>query len=196
MLVVLVERLLRARQEGCGQGCATPATQGGAPQFPPRTTTPTTADDDDDEDDVMDVEAGSHDDDDDDDDDSAPATPSSNTNGGGKGITAKAKKAAAAAAVVERVHRLAQRGGIMVRDKLVLLDRKPGAVYSSTRRTPDGSHLRVGTWDQSKERVVPLTREEMREQTHPTAKGSKERRRGRGRGRGQGLRGRRRRRRR
>ena len=36
--------------------------------------------------------------------------------------------------------------GVVVDGKLVLLDRKSGAVYSSTRRAWDGSHLRVGAW--------------------------------------------------
>jgi hypothetical protein len=67
--------------------------------------------------------------------------------------------AAAAAASEERVHHgTLNVEGIVVRDTLVLLDRKSGAVYHATRRGPDGTHLRTGTWDAAVERVVPLTK--------------------------------------
>ena len=32
-------------------------------------------------------------------------------------------------------------------DELVLVDKKSKAVYSSTERTANGEHVRIGTWD-------------------------------------------------
>ena len=46
--------------------------------------------------------------------------------------------------------------GVVVDGKLILLDRKSGAVYSATRRAPDGSHLRVGTWNPETRAVTRL----------------------------------------
>ena len=57
--------------------------------------------------------------------------------------------------------------GVVIDGKLILLDRKSGAVYSSKRRAPDGTHLRVGTWDAQTQAVTRLTKEEMEAQLNP-----------------------------
>ena len=57
--------------------------------------------------------------------------------------------------------------GVVVDGKLVLLDRKSGAVYSSTRRAWDGSHLRVGAWVESPR--VPRARGEAPARRHRRA---------------------------
>ena len=65
--------------------------------------------------------------------------------------------------------------GVVVDGKLILLDRKSGAVYSATRRAPDGSHLRVGTWNPETRAVTRLTREEMEAQLNPPTPDGKRR---------------------
>ena len=37
--------------------------------------------------------------------------------------------------------------GVVMNDELVLVDKKSKAVYSSTERTANGEHVRIGTWD-------------------------------------------------
>ena len=67
--------------------------------------------------------------------------------------------------------------GVVVDGKLVLLDRKSGAVYSSTRRAWDGSHLRVGAWVESPGspggRVERLPRDAIDAQRKPPPKKTK-----------------------
>jgi len=65
--------------------------------------------------------------------------------------------------------------GVVVDGKLILLDAKSGAVYSATRRAPDGSHLRVGTWNAQTRAVTRLTREEMEAQINPPTPDGKRR---------------------
>lgn len=58
--------------------------------------------------------------------------------------------------------------GVFVGEKLILLDRKHGAVYSSTRRAFDGTHLKIGCdWDDETKSYDKLDRDEIETQLKP-----------------------------
>jgi len=79
------------------------------------------------------------------------------------------------AAFAEKTHHGALNvEGVFVDDMLYLLDRRSGYVYSSTKRSFDGTHLRVGVWDEETQTVDDLSRDEIEAQMVAPMKTKKE----------------------
>ena len=109
-------------------------------------------------------------------------------NGNGNGVVAPMgvshviATTARSSGASERVHHgTLNVEGMVVGGKLVLVERRTGAVFSATRRGFDGSHLRIGTWDPAREKVVRLTAAEIGAQlSPPSGDGPAERGKGKG----------------